>query len=309
MSAVASRVVDPARVLGQHAACGSDPTTHGGPGQWWRATHTPDGPGTLVIRWHPTGRHGEVDAEGFGRGGGWLLDRVPALLGHHDDPGAFDPLPAGVAGSPAAQVVAAATRRGPLVPFARSETPYHDLLPIILAQRITAGEAARQWWRLCHRLGEPAPGPLRQLRLPPHPDSLARRPAWWFHPLGIESKRASALAVAARHAHHLWHLDPNRPADAQRWLVQLPGIGAWTAAGVAQRSFGDPDAVITGDYWLPHLVVHALTGRPRGTDAEMLELLHPWAPHRARVVRLLGAAGHRVVRFAAGRRVLPVERW
>lgn len=297
--------VDPAAMLGQHAACGGDPTCRGGPGQWWRATHTPDGPGTVVVRW---GRAG-LDAEAWGPGGGWLLERVPALLGDHDRDAGCLAQPVPTAPPATAAVVRAASARVPLVPFARTETPYHDLLPIILAQRITAGEAARQWRRLCQRLGEPAPGPLPGLLLPPHPRTLARRPTWWFHPLGIEAKRAAALVTAARHADALWRLDPDDPAAAQRWLVLLPGIGPWTAAGVAQRSFGDPDAVITGDYWLPHLVVSALAGRARGTDAEMLVLLAPWAPQRARVVRLLSMAGHRVQRFGPGQRVLPIERW
>jgi hypothetical protein len=40
------------------------------------------------------------------------------------------------------------------------------------------------------------------------------------------------------------------------------------------------------------MVVHHLTGRPRGTDEEMLELLDPFRPHRGRVTRLLHTLGH-----------------
>jgi 3-methyladenine DNA glycosylase/8-oxoguanine DNA glycosylase len=274
----------------------------GGPGHWWRATLTPDGPGTVHVCWSGAG----VDATGYGPGGDWLLARVPAMLGHLDRaelPEPADPSAAGAA------VVRRAVQRVGVPTFGRTETPYHDLLPIILAQRITAREAARQWARLCRALGSPAPGPLPRLLLPPTPDALAGRPVWWFHPLGIESSRARALITAARHAEHLWRLDPDRPQQASAWLQRLPGIGAWSAAGVAQVSFGDADAVITGDYWLPHLVTYALVGRPRGSDAEMLDLLAPWAPQRARVVRLLGRAGHGVVRFGPGKRVLPMERW
>jgi 3-methyladenine DNA glycosylase/8-oxoguanine DNA glycosylase len=60
---------------------------------------------------------------------------------------------------------------------------------------------------------------------------------------------------------------------------------------VTLRALGDPDAVSVGDAHLSNVVAFALTGAPRGTDERMLELLAPWAGHRARVVRLLEASG------------------
>jgi 3-methyladenine DNA glycosylase/8-oxoguanine DNA glycosylase len=77
----------------------------------------------------------------------------------------------------------------------------------------------------------------------------------------------------------------------------VPGIGIWTAAETAQRAFGNPDAVSVGDYHLPNMVVHLLTGRPRGTDEEMLQLLEPWAGQRQRVMRLVEATGVGAPRF------------
>jgi 3-methyladenine DNA glycosylase/8-oxoguanine DNA glycosylase len=55
---------------------------------------------------------------------------------------------------------------------------------------------------------------------------------------------------------------------------------------------GDADQVDVGDFHLKHIVVYHLTGRPRGTDEEMLELLEPFRPHRGRVTRLLHTLGH-----------------
>jgi 3-methyladenine DNA glycosylase/8-oxoguanine DNA glycosylase len=80
-------------------------------------------------------------------------------------------------------------------------------------------------------------------------------------------------------------------ADAYRRLTALPGIGPWTAAEVAFRALGDADAVSVGDYHLPGLVSFAFTGERRGSDERMLELLEPFRPHRARVIRLLEAGG------------------
>jgi 3-methyladenine DNA glycosylase/8-oxoguanine DNA glycosylase len=63
-------------------------------------------------------------------------------------------------------------------------------------------------------------------------------------------------------------------------------------AKTLDASHGDPDQVAVGDFHLKHIVVHHMTGRDRGTDEEMLELLEPFRPHRGRVIRLLHTLGH-----------------
>ena len=78
--------------------------------------------------------------------------------------------------------------------------------------------------------------------------------------------------------------------DAYRRLQAFHGVGPWSAAEVALVALGDPDAVSVGDYNLPSMVTWALLGERRGTDERMLELLEPYRGHRARVLRLLGAA-------------------
>jgi 3-methyladenine DNA glycosylase/8-oxoguanine DNA glycosylase len=72
---------------------------------------------------------------------------------------------------------------------------------------------------------------------------------------------------------------------------------------VTVRALGDPDAVSVADAHLSNLVAFALTGKPRGTDEQMLELLAPWAGHRARVIRLLERSGITPPRY--GPRVAP----
>ena len=74
-------------------------------------------------------------------------------------------------------------------------------------------------------------------------------------------------------------------------------------------SHGDPDAVAVGDFHLKHMVTHALTGRSRGTDEEMMALLEPYRGQRGRVVRLLLLDGHRAPSFGPRQRVLPMHRW
>jgi 3-methyladenine DNA glycosylase/8-oxoguanine DNA glycosylase len=273
-----------------------DPTTRLTPGEFWRATYTPQGPATLHLDW----RGDDLRAHAWGPGSDWLLDSVAALTG------AFDPGHVFLAGHPR---ILAAQRDHPSLKFGASGTLYHELLPTILGQRITAGEAIRQWHTLVYRLGAVAPGPLPGLRLPPAASDLAQRPAWWFHPLGIEARRANALRQVARHADRLHEWALLAPSAAAAKLGVLPGIGQWTIGSVLATAMGDPDALAVGDYHLKNVIVHALTGRPRGTDEEMLALLAPYAGQRGRAARLLLLAGHRPPKFGPRQRVLPMSRW
>jgi 3-methyladenine DNA glycosylase/8-oxoguanine DNA glycosylase len=65
----------------------------------------------------------------------------------------------------------------------------------------------------------------------------------------------------------------------------------WTSAEVAQRVYGDADALSVGDFHLAGIVGWTLLGRAID-DAEMVDYLEPLRPHRYRAVRLLSAGGH-----------------
>ena len=238
-------------------------------------------------------------AEAWGDGASWMLLRVPAMTGEHDPGFVFTD------GHPC--VLRAQRNHSPR--FGASHMLYHELLPTILGQRITADHAIRQWHALCSRLGEPAPGPASGLLLPPAPHTLARRPAWWFHPLGIEAKRAEALKSVAKHAAKLWDWAalPHQALAAK--LALLPGVGQWTIGSVMASATGDPDAVAVGDFHIKNMVSHALANEPRGTDQRMLELLAPYTGQRGRVVRLLQLDGHSPPKFGPRQRVLPTAEW
>jgi hypothetical protein len=265
-------------------------------GEMWRATVTPHGTGTIRVRWHGA----IVDAEAWGDGAEWLSGTVPALTGRLDRP-----LPI-LAGHPA---VLRAQHRHPGLRLGASGTLYHDILPVIIAQRITGGEANQQWYRLVRELGQPAPGPHPDLRCPPPPAALCGRPAWWYHRLGIEAKRAEALRTVGRHALRLGEWAALAPAECAAKLALLPGIGQWTIGSVLGPVLGDPDAFAIGDYHLKNDVSFALAGEPRGTDERMIELLAPYLGQRGRVVRLLQLDGLRAPKFGPRQRILPMRRW
>jgi 3-methyladenine DNA glycosylase/8-oxoguanine DNA glycosylase len=130
--------------------------------------------------------------------------------------------------------------------------------------------------------------------------------------LGIEPRRGALLHRIAREAGRLEALGAEARAPGgggvgaaalAAALRRHHGVGPWTAAEVTLRALGDPDAVSIGDAHLSNVVAFALTGRPRGTDEEMLRVLEPWTGHRARVVRLLEASGIAPPRY--GPRVAP----
>ena len=244
--------------------------------------HTAEGPATLHV---PTPLAVDlttsVTAEAWGPGAAAALDRVPALCGAGDRPEDF------VAHH---EIVAAAVRGHAGRRLPASGALVEVLVPTIIEQKVTGEEARRAYRALCWRYGEDAPGPVR-LRLQPHPDRLAELGYAAFHPLGIERKRAELVLRVARRADRIDGLLRGEPAAARRALEALPGLGPWTSAAATLFAFGDPDAVIVGDFWFPHLVVNALTGRRRGSDAEMLEILAPYVGQRARAQLVLVGLG------------------
>jgi 3-methyladenine DNA glycosylase/8-oxoguanine DNA glycosylase len=290
--------VDLALTLGAFAFGGHDPSLRIDRGAVWRATRTPAGAATVRIgradgAGPGAGPSTTVQATAWGPGGGWALRHVPELLGATDRwSGSFDhPL------------VARLARRHPGLRLGRSRAVVATLVPTIIEQRVTTIEARRSYHALVRRFGAPAPGPAGRwgLRLGPDPERLAQLAYHHLHPFGVERRRADAVVRVCRRAASLDALvsGSGEPAgDAlDRALASLPGVGPWTRAIVAQRALGDPDAVIVGDYHLPHLVSWNLAGEPRADDDRMLELLEPFRPQRARVVRLLVLGG----RFAPRR--------
>lgn len=294
------------RTLGVYCTGSRDPTTRLADGRFLRAALTPDGPGTLLLRWtaDPVDpATAGVTAEAWGPGADWLLDRVDAMTGTADRSGVFEA---------AHPTVERSLRLFRGARIAASGDLYHQLLPTVIAQRITGGEAIRQWAALCRALGEPAPGPVEivgNLRLPPSPSSLHRRPAWWFHPLGIETKRARLLTEVARHADNLWRWTDSGAAVATEKLALLPGVGPWTIGSVLGPALGDPDAVPTGDYHFPNVVAYALAGEARADDERMLELLEPYRGQRGRVLWALVSIAGAAPKFGPRQRILPMSRW
>jgi 3-methyladenine DNA glycosylase/8-oxoguanine DNA glycosylase len=261
----------------------SDPTIRFAPDGVWRAARTPDGPATLRLQ------HGgsRLVADAWGAGAGWLVDRVPSLVGFDDQPETFKPV---------SRLLWDIHRHHPGLRLGRTGLVFEAMLPTILEQKVPSVEAYASYARLVHTLGEAAPG-NSGLMLSPSPQRLAATPYWAVHRLGIERRRFAVIQLAASRAARLEATAALDPEEARHLLMTLPGIGPWSAAEVSAVAHGDRDVVSLGDYHLPHQVAWALGGEVRGTEARMLELLEPYRGHRARVIRLLTLGGIQAPRF------------
>jgi 3-methyladenine DNA glycosylase/8-oxoguanine DNA glycosylase len=238
-----------------------------------------DGPVTLLLVQKGATT---IEASAWGPSAARALDEVPAICGAADDPDAFATDHEGV------QRLARRFRkmRSPRVPWT-----FESLLAIILQQRVAFVEAAQGWRKIALERGTDAPGPLG-LRLFPAKSALLEMPTWAYRESLVDRKRELAIRALLDHEREITASLVLSFDEIRATLQHIPGIGPWTIESFLGQSRGDPDAVPTADYWIPHMVSYALTGKPRSNDEEMLALLERFRPHRGRVMRLLGAAGY-----------------
>jgi 3-methyladenine DNA glycosylase/8-oxoguanine DNA glycosylase len=281
-----------------------DPCFRIAAGAFWWATRTPLGPATLSLR----REGGALIATGYGPGATWVIEQADGVAGLRDDLDGFAQMAA------AHPVVADLAHRYAGVRLPALGSVFPRLLRTIFEQKVTGTEAYRAYAatvRHFHRAcgGEPAPGPLPELLLPPEPSAVAATPYWIFHPFGVEQRRADTLVRAAAAASRLELASDAATLAAQ--LTTIGGIGAWTAAEVVRVVFGDPDVVAVGDYHSPHMVSGALAAEARAgprpptpgsvdvgaADRRMLQLLEPFRGQRGRVCSLLKLDGRAAPRF------------
>ena len=254
----------------------------------WRATLTPEGAATIHIELEPD----RVRATAWGSGAGWIIDRAGLLVGLNDRSTLRTDHPR----------LRELQRQLVGMRIGASHRVMEALVPAILEQKVTSYEAHQSFRHMVYALGEPAPGPL-PLRVAPSPEVLAAQPYWAFHRFGVERKRADVIRTVCKRADRLEECVDLPSDQAFARLTHFKGVGPWTAAEVAARSFGDPDAVSVGDFHLPHLVSWVLAGEPRSTDERMLELLEPYKGERGRVIRLIEAGTGQPPRRAPRQRI------
>ena len=245
---------------------------------WWKAMRTPAGPVTVRI-WRD---RDAVAVEAWGCGAEWALDKAAEMVGVTD---------LGHSWTSDHPTVAALQRRRPGQRLGRTSLVFEAAVYAVVGQKVTGKEAASGLRGITRRFSEPAPGPHEALWLPPDPERMAESAYHDYHDLGIEKRRADTLRRLAVDANRVDRLADVDVATAVRYLARIRGVGEWTVNETLVISHGHADAVSVGDYHLKNIVAWQLAGEAQGTDERMLELLEPFRPHRARVVRILEAAG------------------
>ncbi|KQY64122.1 MULTISPECIES: DNA-3-methyladenine glycosylase family protein [unclassified Nocardioides] len=265
------------QILGANRRGPGDPTYRvDDDGSHWRGIRTPEGVGALRVVTRAAA--GEVEATAWGPGAGWLLERLPAMLGADDDWTGFE------ARHP---VVEQAWRNHPHWRIGRTGLVLEALVPAVIEQKVTGQEAFLGFRRLVRRYGERAPGPHPDLWVQPDAATLTTVPSWEWLAMRIDGARSRTLVGAARVAGSLERTTGVDHPEADRRLRSLPGVGVWTSAETRVRAHGDPDAVSFGDYHVAKDVGWALTGQPVD-DTGLAEILQNWPGHRYRVQALLG---------------------
>jgi AraC family transcriptional regulator of adaptative response / DNA-3-methyladenine glycosylase II len=149
-------------------------------------------------------------------------------------------------------------------------------LRAILGQQVSVKAATTIAGRLAAAFGEPVATPHAGLeRLAPTPQRLAVAPIEALASLGLTGARArSIVALAEEVASGRLRLDAGAPPErTMAQLVELPGIGAWTAQYVAMRALRWPDAFPKED-----LILRREMGGLTAAQAEARS--QPWRPWR-----------------------------
>ncbi len=200
------------------------------------------------------------------------LDADPGQLG-----GAFsdDPL--------LAPLIAA--RPGLRSPGAR--TPAEFALGVVLGQQISLAAARTVQGRLATAFARSDARPLARAEgflAAPDPARIAETPLEELRTaLGIMRSRAETLRTLAAAIAGGLDLGPGADrTEARSRLLELRGIGPWTAELIALRSLGDPDAYPAGD-----LILHRALGVESARAA--VRRAERWRPFRGYAAQLLWA--------------------
>ncbi len=158
---------------------------------------------------------------------------------------------------------------------------FETAVRVVIGQQISVRGATTLTSRLAARHGEQLPGTVLGLdRLFPTPDALCSlKPEG----VGMPAARVATIRSLARAV-----LEGNldlygavEPSELRRQLLDLPGIGPWTAEVVAMRAVRDPDAFPASDLGIRQ-AVGRLLGREHPPPAtEVAQLAERWRPHRS----------------------------
>lgn len=171
------------------------------------------------------------------------------------------------------RTLAALAKRRPGLRVPGAIDPFEVAVRAVLAQQVSVAAATTLVGRIAARFGRAIEAPLPGLDRA-FPDARTLADVTWkqIASIGLPATRARALAALARAVARgevdLSGLTPPREVGAR--LLELPGIGPFTAEVIRMRALRDADAFPAGDLVL---------ARRLGKDA--LARAEAWRPYRA----------------------------
>lgn len=180
------------------------------------------------------------------------------------------------------ELLAARVRRTPGMRVPGAFDGFELGLRAILGQQVTVKAAATIAGRLAEAFGESIPTPFPGLdRLSPAPEALSRAKIQDIARLGVVRVRAASIQALARaQVSGELQLEGGSSHDPQavmRRLMQIPGIGPWTAHYIVMRALRWPDAFPKED-----IVLRRVLGGVSAKQAE--ERSQAWRPWRSYAV-------------------------
>ncbi|MDL9935757.1 AlkA N-terminal domain-containing protein [Gordonia sp. ABSL1-1] len=248
--------------LTSHAVAGVETVTDGPDWTFRRVLSLPHGTASVLVS--PQADHVRITLRHLDmRDLGVAVNRIRRLLDLDADVAAAE------------EVLGSDPALGPLVVAAPgirlpgSVDPAETIIRTMIGQQISVAAARVHLDNLVDALGEPTDWPDDQGRCFPTPASIAEHGRSVLR--GPRRRIDSIVAVAAALADNRVEPHPGMTAsDLYAQLVELPGIGPWTADIVAMRVTGDPDIALTHDL----VVVHAMN--ELGIDRGAAEGWSPW---------------------------------
>jgi 3-methyladenine DNA glycosylase/8-oxoguanine DNA glycosylase len=175
--------------------------------------------------------------------------------------------------------LAARVRRNPGLRVPGAWDPFEIAVRAVVGQQISVRGATTLMGRIAERFGtrHGATGTEPHLVFPPA-EALADADLSKIGMPGARSRAIGALARAV--ASGAVTLDGSRPlAESMAELESLPGVGPWTAAYVAMRALGEPDAFPAGDLGVRRALAARNGALP--SIAEARARADQWRPWRA----------------------------
>ena len=178
-------------------------------------------------------------------------------------------------------LLGALARRRPGIRVPGCVDGFEMVVRAIVGQQVSVPAARTVLGRLAARYGEPLTEPAGTLAYSfPTAAALAEVDP---DDLPFPRRRGEALRSVARMvAEEDLRFDAGADASAAlAALLDVPGVGPWTASYVAMRALGDPDAFLAGDIGIRHALWRL--GRP-AEGPEATARAEPWRPWRSYAV-------------------------